>query len=122
MRQRGAQSVNPGRRISPGRLGPPPRRYSQVSVQAQYSPQTGFVNEEPDAMDDDTDNIDDDTDSTDDDSFIGPDIVPMDISFDENVSEPIPRIYDGAEELDHESEDHTVDNHTSGHLMSIEGD
>jgi len=106
LRQGGSQPSSPGRRASPRRLTPP-RRYLQPSVQTHHSSQSFLVDEGTDTINGGTES----TDNSDDSSFIRQDISPMDISTDEDIMDPISRRYDGAEDVDDDSEDENIINH-----------
>ena len=106
LRQGGTQPSSPGRRSSPRRLTTQ-RRYIQPSVQTHHSTQSFLIDEANDTINSGTES----TDNSDDSSFIRQDISPMDISTDEDIMDPISRRYDGAEDLDGESEDENIINH-----------
>ena len=106
LRQGGSQPSSPRRMASPRRITTP-RRYIQPAVQTHHSPQSFLVNEVTGTIYGDTESTDDSDDS----STIRQDISPMDISTDEDIMDPISRRYDGAEDVDDDSENENIINH-----------
>jgi hypothetical protein len=122
MRQERRQPVSPLRRSIMRRIGPSRNattRQGLVAARTRYSPQDYHVSEEADAVSGNTETPDNtqssDNTETPDNSDDDESSVLQDIPEDNSIS----MRYDGAESLDHESEDHTDNNLVIGGTTDI---